>query len=150
MATVYDVPGDLLVERVAQKLKVIPEIKPPEWAPFVKTGRHKERLPEQDDWWYYRVASVFRKIYIDGPVGIERLRTWYGGRKNRGHAPEHFYKGSGSIIRKALQQLEAAGFVTKVSGEGRIVTPKGRSFLDKVATELKRELEEVIPELKKY
>ena len=150
MATVYDVPGDLLVERVAQKLKEIPEIKPPEWAPFVKTGSHKERIPDQDDWWYYRVASVFRKVYVDGPVGIERLRTWYGGRKNRGHAPEHFYKGSGSIVRRALQQLEAAGFITKIPGEGRVVTPKGRSFLDKAATDLKKELEEAIPELKKY
>ncbi|WP_297548921.1 30S ribosomal protein S19e [Thermococcus sp.] len=150
MATVYDVPGDLLVERVAEKLKEIEEIKPPEWAKFVKTGRHKERLPEQDDWWYYRVASILRKVYIDGPVGIERLRTWYGGRKNRGHAPEHFYKAGGSIIRKALQQLEQAGFVQKVPGEGRVITPKGQSFLDKIATELKKELEEQIPELKKY
>ncbi|CAB49735.1 30S ribosomal protein S19e [Pyrococcus abyssi] len=150
MATVYDVPGDLLVERVAQRLKEIPEIKPPEWAPFVKTGRHKERLPEQEDWWYYRVASILRRVYLDGPVGIERLRTYYGGRKNRGHAPERFYKAGGSIIRKALQQLEAAGFVEKVPGKGRVITPKGRSFLDKIATELKKELEEIIPELKKY
>ncbi|AAL81623.1 30S ribosomal protein S19e [Pyrococcus furiosus DSM 3638] len=150
MATVYDVPGDLLVERVAQRLKEIPEIKPPEWAPFVKTGRHKERLPEQEDWWYYRVASILRRVYLDGPVGIERLRTYYGGRKNRGHAPEKFYKAGGSIIRKALQQLEAAGFVEKVPGKGRVITPKGRSFLDKIATELKKELEEIIPELKKY
>lgn len=99
-----------------------------------------------------QVASIFRKIYIDGPVGIERLRTWYGGRKNRGHAPEHFYKAGGSIIRKALQQLEAAGFVQKVPGEGRIVTPQGgQSFLDRIATELKKELEEQLPpELKKY
>nr|4V4N_BU Chain BU, 30S ribosomal protein S19E [Methanocaldococcus jannaschii] len=144
MATVYDVPGDLLVERVAQRLKEIPEIKPPEWAPFVKTGRHKERLPEQEDWWYYRVASILRRVYLDGPVGIERLRTYYGGRKNRGHAPEKFYKAGGSIIRKALQQLEAAGFVEKVPGKGRVITPKGRSFLDKIATELKKELEEII------
>ncbi|WP_010477436.1 30S ribosomal protein S19e [Thermococcus zilligii] len=150
MATVYDVPGDLLVKRVAEKLKEIEEIKPPEWAKFVKTGRHKERLPEQEDWWYYRVASVFRKVYVDGPVGIERLRTWYGGRKNRGHAPERFYKASGSIVRKALQQLEQAGFIQKVPGEGRAVTPKGQSFLDTIATELKKELEERIPELKKY
>lgn len=150
MATVYDVPGDLLVERVAQRLKEIPEIKPPEWAPFVKTGRHKERLPEQEDWWYYRVASILRRVYLDGPVGIERLRTYYGGRKNRGHAPEKFYKAGGSIIRKALQQLEAAGFVEKVPGKGRVITPKGISFLDKIATELKKELEEIIPELKKY
>ncbi len=145
MTTVYDVPADTLIKRVAEKLKEMPEFTPPEWAKFVKTGVHKERAPEQDDWWWIRVASIFRKVYIDGPVGIERLRTAYGGRKNRGVKPEKFRKGSGSIIRKALQQLENAGFVTKTK-EGRIVTPKGRSFLDKIATEIKNE----IPELAKY
>lgn len=145
MTTVYDVPADTLIKRVAEKLKEMPEFTPPEWAKFVKTGVHKERAPEQEDWWWIRVASIFRKVYIDGPVGIERLRTAYGGRKNRGVKPEKFRKGSGSIIRKALQQLENAGFVTKTK-EGRIVTSKGRSFLDKIATEIKNE----IPELAKY
>jgi len=150
MATVYDVPGDLLVEKLAAKLKEIEEIKPPEWAAFVKTGRHKERVPEQEDWWYYRAASVLRKVYVDGPVGIQRLRTWYGGKKNRGHAPEHFYRAGGSIIRKVLQQLESAGLVRTIPKEGRIVTPKGQSLVDGVATELKKELEKEIPELRKY
>ncbi|HIP62762.1 MAG TPA: 30S ribosomal protein S19e, partial [Archaeoglobus profundus] len=52
-------------------------------------------------------------------------------------------------IRKALQQLEKAGFVKKTP-EGRVVTPKGRSFLDKIATEIKKELVKKIPELAKY
>ena len=149
MATVYDVPADMLIHRVAEKIKEMPEFTPPEWAKFVKTGVHKERAPEQPDWWWIRVASIFRKVYINGPVGIERLRTAYGGRKNRGVKPEKFRKGSGSIIRKALQQLEKAGFVEKTK-EGRVVTPKGRSFLDKIAAEIKRELAQQIPELAKY
>jgi small subunit ribosomal protein S19e len=149
MATVYDVPADLLIQRVAEKLKEMDEFKPPEWAAFVKTGVHKERAPEQPDWWYIRVAAIFRKVYTDGPVGIERLRTVYGGRKRRGVEPPKFRKGSGSIIRKALQQLEKAGFV-KQSSEGRVVTPQGRSFLDKTAAELKRELVKEIPALEKY
>lgn len=149
MATVYDVPADMLIRRVAERLKEMQEFTPPEWAKFVKTGVHKERAPEQKDWWWIRVASIFRKIYMNGPVGIERLRTAYGGRKNRGVKPEKFRKGSGSIIRKALQQLERAGFVTKTK-EGRVVTPKGRSFLDKIAAEIKRELVQQISELVKY
>ena len=149
MATVYDVPADLLIQRVADKLKEMEEFKPPEWAAFVKTGVHKERAPEQPDWWYIRVAAIFRKVYTDGPVGIERLRTVYGGRKRRGAEPPKFRKGSGSIIRKALQQLEKAGFVKQTS-EGRVVTPQGRSFLDKTAAELKRELVKEIPALEKY
>jgi len=149
MATVYDVPPNILIERVAEKLKEMKEFEPPSWAKYVKTGVHKERAPEREDWWFVRVAAVFRKVYINGPVGIERLRTAYGGRKNRGVKPEKFRKGSGAIIRKALQQLESAGFVEKTK-DGRIVTPKGRSFLDKIATEIKRELEKEIPALAKY
>lgn len=149
MATVYDVPADVLIGRVAEKLKGMEEFTPPEWAMFVKTGVHKERSPEQPDWWYIRVAAIFRKVYTDGPVGIERLRTAYGGRKRRGVEPPKFRKGSGAIIRNALHQLEKAGFVKKTE-EGRVVTPQGRAFLDKIAAEIKKELEQQIPALAKY
>ncbi len=149
MATVYDVPADVLIERVAERLKEMEEFTPPEWAMFVKTGVHKERSPEQPDWWYIRVASILRKVYIDGPVGIERLRTAYGGRKRRGVEPPKFRKGSGAIIRNALHQLEKAGFVKKTE-EGRVVTPQGRAFLDKIAAEIKKELVQQIPALAKY
>ncbi len=149
MTTVYDVPPNELIEYVAKKLEGMEEFKPPEWSAYVKTGVHKERSPEQQNWWYLRVSAVFRKVYTDGPVGIERLRTAYGGRKRRGSKPPKFRKGSGAIIRKALQQLESAGFVEKKDG-GRVVTSKGRSFLDKCATELKSQLVEKIPALEKY
>jgi small subunit ribosomal protein S19e len=149
MTTVYDVPPNEFIEFVAGKLEKMEEFKPPEWAAYVKTGVHKERSPEQLNWWYIRVAAIFRKIYTDGPVGIERLRSAYGGRKRRGSKPPKFAKGSGSIIRKALQQLEKAGFVEKKDG-GRVVTPKGRSFLDKAAAELKKELLNEISALEKY
>lgn len=145
--SVYDVPAELLIKRVAEKLK--DAISPPDWAAFVKTGVNRERAPEQKDWWYTRVASILRRIYMDGPVGIERLRTFYGGRKRRGVRPAHFAKGSGSIIRNALHQLEQLGYVAKTK-EGRVITPAGRAFLDKIANEIKKELAEKIPELKKY
>ncbi len=145
--SVYDVPADLLISRVAEKLK--DAVSPPEWAKFVKTGVSRERAPEQSDWWYTRLASIFRRIYIDGPVGIERLKSYYGGRKRRGVRPAHFRKGSGAVIRNALQQLEQLGFVKRTS-EGRVLTPAGRAYLDKIALELKAELSKTIPELKKY
>jgi small subunit ribosomal protein S19e len=151
MVTALEVPADLLIERVAEKLRKMPQIRPPAWAYYVKTGAHKERLPDNPDWWYYRAASILRKLYKRGrPVGIERLRTAYGGRVNRGVAPEHFMKGSGSIIRKILQQLERAGLVRKVRGKGRVLTEQGRSLLDNTAYEIMKELAEKMPELKKY
>ncbi|MEM0089346.1 MAG: 30S ribosomal protein S19e [Archaeoglobaceae archaeon] len=145
--SVFDVPAELLIQRTAEKLKNA--ISPPEWANFVKTGVNRERSPEQKDWWFIRVASILRRIYIDGPVGIERLRTFYGGRKRRGVRLAHFAKGSGAIIRNALHQLEQLGYVAKTK-EGRVVTPAGRAFLDKIASEIKEELSQKIPELKKY
>ncbi|MCW1301329.1 MAG: 30S ribosomal protein S19e [Candidatus Nanoarchaeia archaeon] len=140
MATVYDVPADKLIQKVAEELKQ--KVQVPTWAKFVKTGAHKERPPEQDDWFYKRLASLLRTVYISGPVGVSRLRTKYGGRKRRGHKPERAYKAGGAIIRRGLQILESLGLVTKVEKpkKGRIVTPEGRSFLDKIATSIYKEL----------
>ncbi len=139
MATMYDADAQELIVKAAEELKKIPEIKAPEWAPFVKTGMHKERPPANKDWWYLRTASVLRTVYRLGPVGVSKLRTKYGGRKSRGVKKRHQYKGSGNILRKVLQQLEKAGFVKfaeKGIHKGRIVTPKGKSFLDKIASQI--------------
>ncbi len=147
MVTVYDVPADVLIKKVAEYLKN--KITPPEWHIFVKTGHFKERAPEQEDWWYIRAASILRKLYIHGPMGIEKLRREYGGRKNRGHAPEHTYKASGAIIRKILQQLESIGLLKKTS-KGRMITDKARAILDSFSYEIWKELMKKNPELKKY
>lgn len=146
------IPPRILIKELAQYLKenYSDVIKPPEWALYVKTSPHKERVPEDPDWWYVRCASLLRKIYIDGPVGIERLRTAYGGRKDLGHVREHFRKAGGSIIRKALQQLEKAGLVAKMDRRGRVMTPQGRALLDGLAARIFRRLVREKPELIKY
>ncbi|AEG18860.1 MAG: 30S ribosomal protein S19e [Methanobacterium paludis] len=146
MTTIYDVPADSLISEVAKELTENKKINPPEWVPFVKTGVHKERRPENPEWWYVRCASILRRVYMDGPVGINSLKTYYGGKKDRGTSPEKFKKGSGSIIRVALKQLEDAGFVAKVGDEGRVASPAGKSFLDKASYTIKKD----IPELAKY
>ncbi|MEM2142562.1 MAG: 30S ribosomal protein S19e [Candidatus Thorarchaeota archaeon] len=150
MPTVYDIPAHILIRRLAQELRSRKEIKPPEWAPFVKTGSHRERAPDDPDWWYIRCASILRKIYLKGPIGTQKLRVMYGGRKSRGTKPNRFCKGSGSIIRTALQQLEMAGFIKKRGTVGRELTNVGRSYIDKLSTGLKAELSKAIPELERY
>jgi small subunit ribosomal protein S19e len=136
MVSVREVEPAKFIERLKEELKKIEEIKEPLWAKFVKSGAHRQRPPEQKDFWYIRAASILRRIYLDGPVGVERLRTYYGGRRSFGH-PKHFVKGSGKIIRTILQQLEKAGFVEKGKG-GRKITSKGKKFLDKIASEVKK------------
>lgn len=147
MVTVYDVPADKLIERVAKELKG--KVEPPAWAIWVKTGRHREKSPERDDWWYVRLASVLRKIYIVGPIGTSRLAAEYGGKADRGSARYHAVKGSRNIIRKCMQQLETLGYVQKTK-EGRVITPAGRSFLDRMAYEVMKELVKENKDLEKY
>jgi len=136
MTTVYDVPADHIIRRVAEELKKRKEIVPPAWAAFAKTGVHKEMPPEDPDWWFIRAAAVLRRVYVDGPLGVERMRSFYGGKKNRGSRPNAFRKGSGSILRKAFQQLEAAGLIIH-DKTGRKVSPAGMSFLDNLSHEVK-------------
>lgn len=151
MPTVYDIPANVLIPRLAQDLKERKEIQAPEWAPFVKTGAHRERAPDNPDWWYTRCASILRKIYMKGPVGTEKLRIVYGGRKRRGVKPNRFHRGSGAIVRTAIQQLERAGFIKKRGSKGREMTGIGRSYMDKVSAVLKSELEKkAVPELERY
>jgi small subunit ribosomal protein S19e len=136
MTTVYDVPADHIIRRVAEELKKRKEIVPPAWAAFAKTGVHKEMPPEDPDWWFTRAAAVLRRVYVDGPLGVERMRSFYGGNKNRGSRPNAFRKGSGSVLRKALQQLEAAGLIIH-DKTGRRVSPAGMAFLDNLSQEVK-------------
>jgi small subunit ribosomal protein S19e len=149
MTTVYDIPPQMLIATVADKLKGIDAVQPPEWAKFAKTGVHKEAPPEDEDWWYTRAASVLRRVYIDGPVGIQRMRTFYGGKRDRGSNPYQFRKGSGSVLRAVLQQLEAIGYVERVRG-GRRVTSSGQAFLDNIAVSLKAEAEKTVSNLERY
>ncbi len=142
MVHILLVDANELVNKVADELKKQKLVQPLEWSKFVKTGHNRERLPEDPDWWYYRAAAILRSVHKLGPVGTQKLRTKYGGRKNRGHKPEHFYVASGSIIRKILQQLESSELIKQVEKEkkhkGRVLTPKGTSFIDKIAVQISK------------
>ncbi|MFA5888383.1 MAG: 30S ribosomal protein S19e [Candidatus Nanoarchaeia archaeon] len=134
MATVYDVKPGELHKKVVEELKKSKEVQMPDWANFVKTGVGKDRVPSEKDWWQMRASALLRRIYLLGPIGVSKLRTKYGNRKNRGVAPERFRRASGKIIRVLLQQLEKEGLVKQIdkSGhKGRILTPKGKSLMDK-------------------
>ncbi len=150
MTTAYDVPAKELIANLSKKLQSDSAITPPEWTKYVRTGVSKENPPENKDWWHVRCASILRKLYINKYMGIERLRAEYGGKRDRGSKPNKAKQGSGAIVRKALQQLEAAGYVTKMKGRGRSLTPKGVKFLDNSSYEVKQTLLEAMPALKKY
>ncbi len=152
MVSVKEVPADKFIRELARYLKEnVGQVRPPSWAYLVKTGSHKEKVPEDVNWWFVRAAALMRKMYVAGrPVGVERLRTAFGGLKDYGSAPSHFRKAGGSHIRKMLQQLERAGLVTKAGNKGRTLSPKGISLMNKVASKVFQEAVEEVPALRKY
>ena len=150
MITPYDVPAKDLIEVIAKKLEKDTNIEIPKENIYSKTSIDRENPPINKNWWYTRCASILRKIYVNNVIGIEHLRAEYGGKRDRGSKPYKARSGSGTIIRRALQQLEKAGYVTKIKGKGRTLTPKGRSFLDNTSHEVKKEVVDYNPDLKKY
>jgi small subunit ribosomal protein S19e len=152
LVSVKDVPAELLIRELAKYLKEnVPQVKPPDWALFVKTGPNKDRPPMQDDWWYIRTAAILRRIYLNGPVGIGSLRMAFSYRAKAGSAvrSERTRKAGGAVIRNILHQLETAGLITKTKA-GRVITPQGKSLLDKIALNTLKELVKQRPELTKY
>ena len=150
MTTVYDVPAKELIDEIAHKLRENKSIKLPEANIFSKTSVARENPPDNEDWWYIRCASILRKIYIKAPIGVEALRAEYGGKKDRGSKTYKARSGSGSITRRALQQLEEAGYISKIRGKGRILTSKGRSFLDNISHEVLQKIKDKYPGIEKY
>lgn len=139
MATIYDVDATKVIELASAELKN--QFKMPEWARFVKTSVGKDRHPVDKDWWFFRAASILRKLYVHNkPIGVNKLKIKYSCKKNRGMKPEIRAKGSGKIIRVILQDLEKLGFVKQVEiqkHKGRQITGKGKSFLDKLCKNVK-------------
>jgi small subunit ribosomal protein S19e len=128
---ILDVPAEYLIEETAAKLGQ--EITAPEWTAFVKTGVHNERAPQRTDWFSVRMASILYRAFKWGNIGTESLRTYYGGRRNRGVKREHHYKASGKVIRTCVQALEKAGYLEKDKPRGRKVSTKGFRLLNEMS-----------------
>ncbi|KAL2901094.1 40S ribosomal protein S19-1, partial [Bienertia sinuspersici] len=63
----------------------------PPWTDIVKTGVLRN-LPLLT-----LIASMARKIYLRGDLGVGAFRRIYGGSKRNGSRPPHFKKSYGSI-----------------------------------------------------
>lgn len=137
---IYDLPTQEYNLKLAEALKKIPEFEAPQWVKFVKSGPAKERPIDDLDFWHKRAASILRQIYKKEVLGVSRLRTRYGSKKNRGTKPEKFVKAGGKIIRIILQQSDKAGFTelskiikgAKNQKSGRKLTKKGKDFLESI------------------
>ena len=135
MVNAHDVPSAKLIPALAVQMKSVPGVEQPDWARFVKTGSHAERPPSSPDWWFTRAASLMRKLYLHGPVGLTDLTRAYGGTKALHYFPKHHRDAGGSSIRRILKQLEQAELVSKTP-KGRVLSPKGRAMLDKACKDV--------------
>ena len=136
--SIYVIEPKILIRVIAEKLKEYSEIKPPEGSEFWKTAFFKELAPLEEDFWYIRCASLLRKLNKIGEIGVNRLRKKYGGRNRKGKGLNHSAKGSGKIIRVALQQLEKANIIKKTERNGRKIAPEGKSLLERTAYSILR------------
>lgn len=138
----FDVDPRAFNRELARELKERKLVTPPDWAPFVKTGSHVERVPQERDWWYHRSASILRTVSVKGPIGTAKMAVTYGGRKNRGVAPDQFREAGTGIIRKCLQQLEKSKLVKQVTiqnHKGRVITKEGAALLNGVAARVSKD-----------
>ena len=140
MSNIFEIDAQEYNLKLAKALKDIPEFKAPEWVFYVKSSPSKERPIDEEDFWYKRAASILRQIYKKKIVGVNRLRTKYGSKKNRGMQPEKFKRAGGKIIRTILQQSDKAGFTelapdikrVRRKKPGRQLTEKGKRFLEEI------------------
>lgn len=141
--TIYDISSQEYNLKLAEALKKFSEFDRPEWSRFVKSGPSKERPIDDPDFWHKRAASILKFIYDKKNIGVNRLKTKYGSKKNRGMRPAKFFKAGGKIIRTILQQSDKAGLteIAKVNKglkerrAGRQLTTKGKLFLESIGGE---------------
>lgn len=100
-----------------------------------------ELAPLDDDWIYYRVAALARKIYIRPRTGVKLLSHVYGQKyRVASRHPRHEHAGL-KIIRWSLQQLEKQKIIKKdkkgdaLKINSRVISEEGRGTLNRIATE---------------
>ena len=134
MANLYEVDAGAFIAKAAEKLKAA-NVKKPGYVDYVKTGAGRERVPASEDFYFARCASVLRQVYLNGPIGISTLRTRYGNRKRHTVTKHHHKRAGGSVIKDAFDSLEKLGYVKKAK-VGRVITPAGKAFADKISNEI--------------
>lgn len=134
--TVKDVDQDKIVQGVALFLKKSGKLKVPDNMDIVKTSKSKELGPYNNDWFYIRCASILRRMYHRGPIGVGGVKKIYGARQRNGSCPSHFCRADGAVARRAVQALENIKLVEKHADGGRKLSAQGQRDLDRIASQI--------------
>eukprot|EP00178_Gracilaria_changii_P021360 TRINITY_DN6350_c0_g1_i1.p1 TRINITY_DN6350_c0_g1~~TRINITY_DN6350_c0_g1_i1.p1 ORF type:complete len:157 (+),score=16.85 TRINITY_DN6350_c0_g1_i1:19-489(+) len=139
--TVKDLSANEFVAAFAQHLKKNNLIERPNWVDYVKLSTKNELAPLDEDWIYYRVAALARKIYLRPRTGVRLLSHFYGGKIRVSSRPPRHETAGTKVIRWGLQQLEKNKIIKKDTKDNvlklksRIVSKEGRAILNRIATE---------------
>lgn len=84
------------------------------------------------------LASIARRVYLRGGVGVGEFSRIYGGLKSNGARRPHYAAGARGVIRHILQQLQELDLVAKrKERKGRFLTRNGQRELDTIAGQQK-------------
>lgn len=82
----------------------------PVWTQYIKTGISREMPPTDAKWYYVRAASVARKIYLNGGIGLGALAHWYGKAATTGNKPQHHVKAARGLLRHILNEVSVCSW----------------------------------------
>ena len=134
--TVKDVDAQAFVEAYAKYLKRSGRVVLPKYVDYAKTAPRKELAPADPDWYYVRCASIARRVYVKGGVGVGWLARAYGGNSNKGVRRNHHVNAASGVIRSCIQSLESMKVLEQGKNGGRVVTSTGRRDLDRIAAQI--------------
>ena len=111
MAKVYDVPADVLIGKLAEILKN-EDIPAPSWIPFVKTGAHADKPPQDREWWHTGVPHFEKNLptWSNWSKRIKKRLWWW---KTIWLWAAHHKDAGGAIIRNAIHGLEKLDMLKK-------------------------------------
>ena len=146
MTTFYDIPSELLIPALAERMAATDGIDTPDWAGFVKTAVSRERPPSQENWWFLRSAALLRKVAREGPIGVTHLSQAYGGSKDNGAMPN---TPAGLVEKVPTKTVETEEGEVQLYA-GRRITSTGQKMLNEIAHDCRDAANEQFPGLDKY
>ena len=117
------VDSQKLTTAIAAHLKQEGKLNVPAWVGDVKTSSYKVYVPDNEDWFYVRAASIMRRL-CKRRAGVGAMSKIYGGKTRKMVKPAISRRASKNPNRKALQALETLGWL-KMGSKGRVPTAEG-------------------------
>lgn len=131
MEEVYRVKAAPLIEAIKETLRGKPEVVLPENSDLIKTSHGKQYSPDDQYWFYARMASIVRTAMCKGTVSLKGLSRKHSCRKNVGVRPSKYAKGSEFVNQSAVEQLIKIGWFD-FSNKKDVLTSSAKEILGEI------------------